>query len=60
VIVLHVGRIDTGRFEFPFLPGLHEKSARIAEYLRFDEQHIGNRSFREFHAAGWFKIANAL
>ncbi len=60
VIVLAECRFDTGLREFLRLPGFHEKSARIAEYLRLDQDHVGDGSFLKFHGAARITAAFAL
>jgi len=49
VIVLDEAAVDTRACEFGGLPRLHEKTAGIGEYLRFDQNHVGNRRCVKFH-----------
>ena len=49
MVVLNECRVDSGGSEFLRLPGLQEKSARVAEYLRLDQHHILNGCLLKFH-----------
>jgi hypothetical protein len=49
VVVLHECHVDAGCLEFRGVPGFHEKSAVIAERLRLDEDHVGDRGVVKFH-----------
>src|ERR1700679_3829467 len=59
VIVLDELRIDPGRLEFIFLPGLLEESAGIAEYLRLDQHHARDGSPGKFHSVERLNLASA-
>ena len=46
MIVLNELSLDPRVRELVRPPALHEESARVAEYLRFDERHAVNGSLR--------------